>query len=344
MRIEATATSVSWIPSESVSGSLRRGFDVGFAHYDPPPPDVLDGIDAVRELCGKDLFRFANVLPAWVEVEDGEVRGAGVGAGAGLVMGSTTVRIGGLGATFRAVSLPVIRPQPAPDGRSVRFVQTVGGRTGVPLPRPVPHPPFVQWQAPVVWTTLCLTVHADGRSDVELTGASAFPRHWVYGPDGRLQFKSGVTDQATWVQHSFGDRTPWGDQDSLALVTAAESDLERQMSVDIMQSGRHPQVRRLRAGEVLTRQGEIGDELYLLLDGVLAVAVDGTELAQLGPGVVLGERALLEGGRRTSTLTAVTPVRVAVAAEDAVDLDRLRVLSESHRREDASEGGEGEPH
>ncbi|GAB3594234.1 hypothetical protein GCM10027446_17760 [Angustibacter peucedani] len=335
MRVRASATTLSWIPSESVSGALRRGFDLGFTHYDAPPPDALDGPDAVETLCELDRFRFGNVLAVWADVEGGRVVDAGVDEGSGLVMGSSTVRVGGLGATFRASSLPVLRPEPERGDASVRFVQTVGGRTGLPLPRPVPHRPFVQWLAPVVWTTLAVVVHADGRAEVALDGASAFPRHWLYGSDGRLLAKSGLTDQARWVSHSFGARTPWGDQDSPAVVAAAESDLERQMSREIMRGGQRPQVRHLAAGEVLTRQGEPGAELYLLLDGVLRVDVDGDPLAEVGPGAVLGERALLEEGRRTSTLTAVTPSRVAVASAGAVDVERLRALAEGHRREDA---------
>ncbi len=334
MRTQATVASVSWIPSESVAGSLRRGFDVGLAHYDPPPPDRLEGAATVRALRDGDRLRFGNVLSAWIDVEDGRIVDTGLGEDSGLVMGSTTVRVAQLGATFRALRLPVLRREPEHLGDRVRWVQTVGGRTGVPLPRPVPHPPFVQWQAPLVWTTLALTLHADGRSEVELPGASAFPRHWVYDAQGRLALKSGVTDQATWVAHSFGTRTPWGDQDSPALVTAAETELERQMSREIMQGGRPPEVRRYPAGATLTRQGEPGDELFLLLDGVLAVEVDGRRVAEVGPGAVLGERALLEGGTRTSTLAAVTPARVAVAGAAAIDLDRLRVLAAGHRRED----------
>lgn len=334
MRIESTVMSVSWIPSESVSGSLRRGFDLGFAHYDRPPPDALAGVDELRRMRDEDRFRFANLLSGWIEVEDGHIRSAGRGEDAGLLMGSTTVRVANVGATFRAFSLPAMTPEPDRAAESVRFVQTVGGRTGVPLPRPVPHRPFVQWQAPIVWTTLALTIHATGHSAVELVGASAFPRHWVYGPDGKLALKSGVTDQSTWVAHSFGARTPWGEQDSPAVVIAAESELERQMSHEIMRHNRKPDVRRVPAGANVTRQGEPGDELFLLLDGVLAVEVDGQRLAEVGPGAVLGERALLEGGTRTSTLVAVTPARLAVASSDAVDLDRLRVLAGSHRRED----------
>ena len=55
---------------------------------------------------------------------------------------------------------------------------------------------------------------------------------------------------------------------------------------------------------MLTEQGQQGDEVFLLLDGVLAVEVDGEPLADVGPGAILGERAALEGGARTSTLRA----------------------------------------
>lgn len=334
MRRQASAISVSWIPSESLSGAMRRGLE-GFGHYDPPPPDVIADVEAVHGLKKADRFRFANILAAWIEVEDGRVTDAGRSADSGLTMGSSTVRLAGLGATFRGFSLPVLQPEPESSSDRITFLQTVGGRTGLPLPRPVPHPPFVQWQAPIVWTTLALTLHADGSAEVAMPGASAFPRHWVYGPDGNLIAKSGLTDQASWFAHSFGARTPWGAQDSPALVATAETALERQMSHDLMRGEHPPVVRRVPAGTAVTRQGELGDELFLVLNGVLAVEVDGQKLAEVGPGAILGERALLEGGRRTSTLLAMTPARLAVASADTIDLERLRALSDLHRREDA---------
>jgi hypothetical protein len=339
MRVTATATSMSWIPSESVWSGMRRGFELGLAHWDDPLPDRVAGTHEVHELCRLDRFRFANVLSGWADVEDGQIVAAGFSDESGLVMGATTVRVARVGATFRAVSLPTLRPEPerssTGEGDAVTFVQTVGGRTGVPLPRRVSRRPFVQWTAPTVWTTLELTLHADGRSDARLAGASTFPRHWVYDADGRLSLKSGLTDEDTWLAESFGQRTPWGDVDTPALVVAVESELERQMSTEIMHGGEVPEVRRIEQGATLTRQGEPGEELFLVLDGIVAVDVDGTGLGEVGPGAVLGERALLEGGTRTSTLTAVTPVRVAAARGDSIDLDRLRQLSQGHRREEA---------
>jgi CRP-like cAMP-binding protein len=76
--------------------------------------------------------------------------------------------------------------------------------------------------------------------------------------------------------------------------------------------------------------------LYLLLDGVLQASVDGEPVGEMGPGAILGERALIEPEvRRTSTLTALTKVRVAVADASQIDLGALAQVSEGHRREEA---------
>ena len=105
----------------------------------------------------------------------------------------------------------------------VRFIQTAGGRTGLPAPRRVRRAPFIQWQAPLVWSTLSLTLHIDRPPSSRYWGASRFPRHWFYDGDGRLAAKSGLTDFKDWYRKSFGKHTPWGDQDSPALVTAVET-------------------------------------------------------------------------------------------------------------------------
>ena len=185
-----------------------------------------------------------------------------------------------------------------------------------------------------------MTIHTDGRVDGALVGASPFPRHWVYGDDGNLHGKTGIIDFKGWYKEAFGDHTPWGDLDSPAFVTAVETALERELSRTIMRGGTKPQIRKVRADEVLVHQGDPGRDLFLLLDGVLAVDVDGVELGQLGPGTVMGERAVIEGGVRTSTLRAVTACKVAVAVADSIDRDALMALSQGHRREEqtAAEG------
>ena len=75
-----------------------------------------------------------------------------------------------------------------------------------------------------------------------------------------------------------------------------------------------------------------------MLDGVLRVEHDGERLAEYGPGAMLGERAHLEGGRRTSTLVAVTACRVASVEAGQLDRGALDELSGGHRREDAGRG------
>src|SRR5262245_23737183 len=325
MRIESRVVTVSWIPSEAVTGPVNKNiFDSGVTHYDDPPPDVLGDLHHWRN---EDMFRFANDLHAWIEVgDDGQVTDASYSGG--LVLNSTTVRVGKRSAVFQPISLPTLQTDPVIEGDKATFVQTVGGRTGVPAPRRVNHPPFLQFKAPIVWTTLTMTIHADGSTDHELTGASQFPRHWVYGPDGQLSAKAGLADFSEWFRHAFGKHTPWGDEDSPALVTEVETALERERAGTIMRGGEKPESRTVKEGDLLTGQCAAGDALYLLLDGVLDVEVDGEPVAEVGPGAILGERAVLEGGNRTSTLKARTRVRVAVAGAAQVDKDALAEVSE----------------
>ena len=57
MRIESSVTSISWIPSEAIKGMTKMPFEMGVAHYDETPPDVVDDLAALRDA---DRFRFAN--------------------------------------------------------------------------------------------------------------------------------------------------------------------------------------------------------------------------------------------------------------------------------------------
>jgi hypothetical protein len=335
MRYESSVTSLSWIPSEAVTGSMRIAFDAGIGHYDDPPPAEVTDLAALQ---AADRFRFANRLRAWIEVgPDGRVAAAGY-SGGGLI-GTTTVRLGALKYRFQAVQLPDLQRAPEYGDGWVRFSQTVGGRAGAPMPRRVNRKPFVQWLAPLVWSTLSLTLHADGRAEFAMTGASPFPRHWIYDAAGQLASKSGLTDFQDWTASSGTEHTPWGDEDSPALVTAVETALERTLSVQLMHGGSKPRFTTLKAGDTLVRQGDKGSDLYLVLDGVVRVDRDGEQLAEYGPGALLGERAYLEGGTRTSTLVAATACRVAAVPASQFGTDALTELATGHRREEAVQGG-----
>jgi hypothetical protein len=320
MRIESSVTSIAWIPREAVNGITRLPFDRGIAHYDMPPPDRLTDLQALLD---DDAIRFANRLTAWIEVEDGKVTGWGQD-GDGF-LGRTTMRLGPVPLTFAAVAFPTLRPEPEVTANSVRFVQSGGGRTGVPAPRRVRRKPFVQVTAPTAWSTLALTINADGTSHAEVVGASPFPRHWFFDHQGEMFAKSGFIDFDTWYRESYGDTTPWGGEDSPAIVTAVESALERELSVIVI--GSNPPFKKLKRGDVLVHQGEDSQEVFLLFDGILRVEIDGNEITELGPGAILGEMAALSGGQRTATLRAVTPCRVAVVPPDRLDRDALAELA-----------------
>jgi CRP-like cAMP-binding protein len=65
-----------------------------------------------------------------------------------------------------------------------------------------------------------------------------------------------------------------------------------------------------REGAVIAREGERGIGLFLILDGQCGVSIGGKAKATLGPGDFFGEVALLDGGPRTATVTALSPVRL----------------------------------
>src|SRR6185295_7266282 len=62
-----------------------------------------------------------------------------------------------------------------------------------------------------------------------------------------------------------------------------------------------------RRGDVLVRQGEVADALYIVVTGRFSVTVAGRRqmIAELGPGQPVGEIAFLAGGVRTATVTAL---------------------------------------
>jgi hypothetical protein len=330
MRIESSVTAISWIPSEAIEGMPKIPFELGIGHYDEPPPDTLSEGDLER-LRDADRFREANVLKGWVEVEDGKIVDAGY-EGGGLV-GSTTFRLGLKDLVFQGIPFETLQQEPEIREDEVRFVQTVGGRAGFPQPRRVKGRPFFRVNSATAWSTLALTIRADGSSDHELVGASPFPRHWVYDKEGNLSQKAGTVDFKTWYREAHGEHTPWGDEDSEPFVAQAESALERELSQGLLESGSKLPRRKLKQDERLVEQGDPGDELYLLLDGVLAAVVDGEEIAQIGPGAILGEGAIVGEGTRNATLRACTPARVAVIAPEQIDREAMETLAAVRRRE-----------
>lgn len=65
-------------------------------------------------------------------------------------------------------------------------------------------------------------------------------------------------------------------------------------------------------GKVLIRQGEAGREFFVIAEGRAKVSARGRRAKTVGPGVGVGELALLDQGPRSATVTAVTDMRLLV--------------------------------
>lgn len=66
------------------------------------------------------------------------------------------------------------------------------------------------------------------------------------------------------------------------------------------------------AGKVLCKEGAVGRELIMILDGTASVVRGGQEVATVGPAAFIGEMSLLDGGPRSATVTALTDVHALV--------------------------------
>ena len=333
MQIERSATSISWIPSESIPGLLKVPFSEGVMHYDPPPPLTITDLEGMRR---RGEFRFANVLRAWVDVEGGTIRDCGYAGG--LLMGLTPITVGSLNVLLPTKANPEIRREPEVTADVVRFVQTAGNRPGFSFLKPSGRWPFLVTRPFTIWTTVGLTIRTDGSSTQHLAGASPFPRHWLYDDGGHLVEKAALTRAMLWESTVFGRHTPWGGEDQVPVVAPPETELERALTERGMQGGPAPVVRELAAGEFLFRQAEPGTSLAVILDGTFEVRVNGQVAGQVGPGTVVGERASLEDGRRTADLRALTQVRVAETAPGVFTAEQLAELAQGHHREDSAAG------
>ena len=63
-------------------------------------------------------------------------------------------------------------------------------------------------------------------------------------------------------------------------------------------------------GYVLTRQGRVGHEFFIVLRGEASCAIDGREVARFGPGDFFGEMSLIDHQARSATVVAETDMEV----------------------------------
>jgi CRP-like cAMP-binding protein len=73
----------------------------------------------------------------------------------------------------------------------------------------------------------------------------------------------------------------------------------------------------VRAEKPLAVEDTLGHEFFVIMDGTCEVRVGDETIAELGPGDFFGEIALLDRDRRTASVFATTPARVAVMTRSA---------------------------
>ena len=66
------------------------------------------------------------------------------------------------------------------------------------------------------------------------------------------------------------------------------------------------------AGRILTKQGAIAHEFFVIVDGTVDVLRDGRLVTTLGPGEFFGEIALMDDPHRTATIVAASDVDLVV--------------------------------
>ncbi len=93
------------------------------------------------------------------------------------------------------------------------------------------------------------------------------------------------------------------------------------------------------AGVELTREGDFGHAVFVVLEGSAQVAVDGEVVRKLSVGDLFGEIAVLSSGRRTATVVASTPMVLAsvfkrdvwaIEQSNPAFADELRKLRAEH--------------
>jgi CRP/FNR family transcriptional regulator, cyclic AMP receptor protein len=71
------------------------------------------------------------------------------------------------------------------------------------------------------------------------------------------------------------------------------------------------------AGAVLAREGDFGQEFFVIIDGTAEVLRGDEPIAELGPGEFFGEIALIEEERRIATVRALSPMKLLVMSRNS---------------------------
>jgi CRP-like cAMP-binding protein len=74
------------------------------------------------------------------------------------------------------------------------------------------------------------------------------------------------------------------------------------------------------ANESIVKKGELGEDMFILLDGMVKVKVSGRLFIDLNPGNIFGEVCLIDGGTRSASVIAGTTANLASLNRKAFEL------------------------
>jgi CRP/FNR family cyclic AMP-dependent transcriptional regulator len=68
-------------------------------------------------------------------------------------------------------------------------------------------------------------------------------------------------------------------------------------------------------GRELITEGDVGHEAFVVVDGTASVTRGGQPIADVGPGAVFGEMALIDKAPRNASVTATSPMKLIVVGK-----------------------------
>ena len=288
MRIESAVTSVTWIPSEAIEGMPKLPFELGIAHYDEPPSETLGNLDKLRDA---DAFREANELRAWIEAKRRPPRRPRARGPRADRRHPHPARPGTARLSCRGGPLIQREPEVATAGSGSSRPRAEGWVC--PLPGAC-----VGSRSPALLRLRMDDAPADpvfgrpvegiaGRREPVPPPLGLRPRGAARREVGDDRFRE-VVPRVVRREHAVGRRRH-------ACVRHRGRDRARARPLGIRDEARRKAAEAPpRVGATLVEQGTEGDDLFVLLDGVLDVEVDGETVAEVGPGAILGERAAIE--------------------------------------------------
>jgi CRP/FNR family transcriptional regulator, cyclic AMP receptor protein len=109
------------------------------------------------------------------------------------------------------------------------------------------------------------------------------------------------------------------DQEIVAKMLAKTAPFEKFSHSELKTVSKQMEYRQIKEGETITRQGQFGDELLVVLSGSATVDISGTNVSTITEGQVIGEISFLDHGPRSATITATSAMDVGVLTLSAFE-------------------------